>query len=193
MAAKPLPSQEVLRQLLRYEPETGKLFWLPRTAVQMSTMDSRGKEWAANQWNSLYSGREAFTATDPRGYKHGKILGTKYQAHRVIWKFAYGVDPDTVDHRDGDQGNNRLVNLRDCSNAENSRNYVKPTGSSRYRGVCWVKRDSAWASRISDGRGGKRSLGNYTDEVEAAKAYDRAARELHGEFATLNFPGEVRP
>lgn len=51
--------------------------------------------------------------------------------------------------------------------------------------------DQAWAARISDGNGGKISLGNHADEVSAALAYDRAARELHGEFAILSFPAEA--
>ena len=193
MASKPLPPQWVLRQLLRFEPETGKLFWLPRAANQMTVTDPRGPEWAANQWNSRNAGREAFTASDRRGYRHGNIGGIKYQAHRVIWKLAHGTDPETIDHINGQQGDNRLDNLRNCTVAENSRNYSKPEGgSSRFRGVAWVKRDQKWAARISDGKGGKRSLGNHTSEEAAARAYDRAAREMHGAFATLNFPDEVQ-
>lgn len=193
MAPKPLPSQEVLRQLLRYEPETGKLYWLPRSAAQMHVTDPRGADWAANQWNSRNSGKEAFTYADRRGYRHGKIDGVLYQAHRVIWKMVHGVDPDTIDHINGDTGDNRLANLRDCTNAENSRNYAKPDGgSSRYRGVAWVKRDQKWAASISNGEGGKRSLGHHATEEDAARAYDRAARDMHGAFATLNFPDEVQ-
>jgi hypothetical protein len=146
---------------------------------------------AAN-YNAKHAGKEAFTFKDVDGYLHGKVFGAKLQAHRVIWKLVHGVDPDTIDHINGDPSDNRLENLRDCTVAENSRNYAKaPGGSSRFRGVCWIKRDKAWAARISDGRSGTVSLGNYRDEVLAAKAYDRAARERHGEFATLNFPGEA--
>lgn len=193
MASKPLPSQEVLRQLLRYEPETGKLFWIERPATMFSDADPRGSAWAANQWNSRNAGREAFTATDPKGYRHGKISGIKYQAHRIIWKLVYGVDPDTIDHINGTQGDNRLENLRNCTIAENCRNYAKPPGSSsRYRGVCWVERDQRWAASISNGKGGKISLGYHATEESAARAYDSFARELHGAFATLNFPGEVQ-
>lgn len=191
MATKPLPSQEVLRQLLRYEPETGKLFWKERSADQMNCTDPRGAEWAANQWNSRNAGKEAFTASDPAGYRHGKISGIKYQAHRIIWKLVYGVDPDIIDHANRVTDDNRIANLRDCTAADNSRNYPKPNNSSQFRGVCWVKRDRAWAARISDGNGGKISLGNHADEVSAAQAYDRAARELHGAFAILNFPAEA--
>jgi len=191
---KQLPSQEILRERLHYDPATGRLYWLARAATTFPTDDPRGQHWAANAYNSHHAGKEAFTSTDRRGYRRGKIDDVVYQAHRVIWKMVYGTDPDTIDHRNGQQGDNRLENLRDCTNAENSRNYAKPTGaSSKYRGVCWVKRDKAWAARISTGKGGKRSLGNFKDEVLAARAYDRAARELHGEFATLNFPNEVLP
>ena len=57
--------------------------------------------------------------------------------------------------------------------------------------MCWVKRDDAWAARISAGALGKINIGYFDDEVDAAKAYDRKAVELHGEFATLNFPMEA--
>lgn len=187
MAVKALPSQEVLRQLLRYEPETGKLFWLTRDASQMESEDLRGTQWAASHWNRRYSGKEAFTSTDPRGYKKGKILGVSYQAHRVIWKHVYGYDPRTIDHANCQQGDNRLENLRDCTNAENCRNYRKPGGSSLYRGVCWVKRDQKWSATISCAPNGKKSLGHYDSEIDAALAYDAAAKKLHGQFATLNF------
>lgn len=49
-----------------------------------------------------------------------------------------------------------------------------------------------WAARISDGNGGKVSLGNYQDEGAAARAYDAAALKMHGAFATLNFPEVAR-
>lgn len=188
VACKPLPSQEVLRQLLRYEPDTGKLFWRKRSADQMNCIDPRGAEWSANQWNSRNANKEAFTASDPSGYRHGKIFGIKYQAHRVIWKLTYGADPNVIDHENRVTSDNRIANLRNCSVADNSRNYTKPNESSRYRGVSWVKRDQAWAARISNGKGGKRSLGNFQDKIAAAHAYDAAAREMHGDFAVLNFP-----
>lgn len=190
MAIKPLPSQEVLRQLLKYEPDTGKLFWLARKPG--ATDDPRGPQWAANRFNSTCAGKEAFTYSDRRGYRHGKFMGVKYQAHRIIWKMVNGVDPDTIDHINGDPSDNRISNLRNCSNSENGRNYEKlRKGSSRYRGVSWASRDKWWVAQISNGNGGKISLGRFSCEEAAAKAYDQAARERHGDFATLNF-SEVR-
>ncbi len=60
--------------------------------------------------------------------------------------------------------------------------------TSGYKGVSLFGRDSKWKAQIQvDGK--KRHLGYFDDKIEAAKAYDRAALELHGEFAVLNFPG----
>lgn len=176
---KPLPGQDELRRLLRYDPGTGKLFWLARSPSPVN-----------NAWNAKHAGHEAFTATDPSGYRHGKVNGKVYQAHRIIWKIVHGNDPVAIDHRNGNPSDNSLDNLRECTVAENSRNYSKQRAgqSSSYRGVCWVKRDQKWAATISNGQGGKRSLGNYENEEDAARAYDAAAIEMHGEFATLNFP-----
>jgi hypothetical protein len=184
---KALPAQDLLLKLLRYDAENGGLYWLPRTP-DMFIDNGRGQEWACNVWNAKHAGKEAFTASDPSGYLHGKINGVKYQAHRVIWKMLNGKDPVTIDHINGRKFDNREVNLRDATVAENSRNYSKPPGNtSKYRGVCWVERDQRWAARISVGTR-KISLGNFADEEQAARAYDSAAREHHGAFATLNFP-----
>lgn len=190
MLKKLLPSRDALNARLRYDPEAGKLFWRARSADDFTTSDPRGARWVAAQCNAQYAGKEAFTATDTDGYHNGKIDGVKYQAHRVIWKLLTGDDPDQIDHRNGIKGDNRFENLRDCSNEQNCRNYEKPRGSSKYRGVCWVKRDQKWAASISAGSAGKKSLGHYGDERTAALAYDDAARKFHGEFATLNFPEE---
>lgn len=165
--SKPLPSQELLTALFVYDAETGKVY-------HRST------------------GAEAFTTVDPAGYRHGKVGRIKYQAHRIIWKMVTGADPDTIDHINHKHGDNRLVNLRDCSIAENSRNYAKPPGrTSKFRGVSRGGPKSKWRVHISSGSAGKFSLGAYASEIEAARAYDRAARELHGQFATLNFPDEA--
>lgn len=192
MAVKALPSQEALRQLLRYDPDTGRLYRLPKDPSMFPTDDPRGAAWSAAAYNAANAGKEAFTAKDRRGYLHGKVGGVKYQAHRIIWKLVHGVDPDQVDHINGNPSDNRLVNLRACTSAENARNYKKRnSGVSKYRGVSWVVRDERWVASINVAGRGRISLGGHPDEEAAARAYDKAARELHGEFATLNFPEEA--
>jgi hypothetical protein len=66
-----------------------------------------------------------------------------------------------------------------------------PRKSSKYRGVSWDKSKNKWQAQINyDGK--KRHLGSFKDEEEAARAYDRAARDQRGEKAQLNFPAEPR-
>jgi hypothetical protein len=91
-----------------------------------------------------------------------------------------------VDHINGDGLDNRKANLRTATprqNAWNSRAY----GKSRYKGIWQVKETGKWCARIKV-NGKVRNLGRFSDEVEAAKAYDRAARKMCGEFARFNFP-----
>jgi hypothetical protein len=95
-----------------------------------------------------------------------------------------------VDHRNGDTMDNRLVNLRVCTAAENARNCRKyKRGSSRFKGV--RKRLNRWVAQWhywDDGRERCRSLGSFLTEEEAAMAYDAVAAKEFGEFARLNFP-----
>lgn len=61
----------------------------------------------------------------------------------------------------------------------------KKRNTSKYRGVCWDK--NKWRSVIYH-QGKQHSIGRFTDEIEAAKAYDKRAIELFGDKAVLNFP-----
>lgn len=184
MAKQKLPCPTALRLLLRYEPETGRLFW-----------SQRGKAWfsdagQARSWNTRYAGREAFRNLNLNGYLMGYVLDSNLVAQRVIMAIVDGKWPDDdVDHIDGDRQNNRLVNLRHATRAENLRNSGSRKGSSsRFCGVSWDKARGRWTANCTDKVGHRRHLGRFVDETEAARAYDRAARHWHGEFARLNFP-----
>jgi hypothetical protein len=92
-----------------------------------------------------------------------------------------------TDHINGNGLDNRRANLRPASAEENQRNQRKTHGTSRYKGVCWFKATKRWHAQIRTG-GKRHHLGFYTEEVEAALAYDAAARNLFGDFAAVNFP-----
>lgn len=187
MAPKALPSPEVLRQLLRYEPETGKLFWRERSDKFCVTAQE------AKRWAARYDGAEAFTLANDRGYRCGKVFGRAYKAHRVIWAIVTGHWPDAeIDHRNGARDDNRFENLREASRQENCRNTRSRAGSSsRFLGVSWDARDAKWRSSIQTD-GGLICLGYFSDEIAAAKAYDDAARRHYGAFANPNFTEPTR-
>lgn len=94
---------------------------------------------------------------------------------------------ELVDHRDGNTLNNRRRNLRKATHAQNTRNRRKQKSKSRYKGVCWYKDRHKWSAQIRFNRKLKH-LGTFTNEIRAAQAYDRAARQLFGVYAAVNFP-----
>lgn len=101
---------------------------------------------------------------------------------RGEWDFDY------VDHKDGDKLNNREMNLRVATNGQNIANSRSRKGaSSSYLGVHWHKQNMNWVVAITKDYQ-QVHLGSFWDEVEAAHAYDAAARAIHGEFARVNFP-----
>ena len=190
MATKALPSPEVLRQLLSYDPDTGKLFWKERGPQWFSETAGRSAVAQAKIWNGKNAGAEAFTFVNTDGYKRGKLLGQMVTAHRVIMAMECPLDGMCVDHINGEKTDNRRENLRWASVADNSRNYQKPHGStSQFRGVQKARKGSRWIASIS-GHNTRRTvyLGTFASETEAAHAYDAAAIAQHGQFATLNFP-----
>lgn len=93
-----------------------------------------------------------------------------------------------VDHINLDGLDNRRVNLRPATTAENLRNVgPRRTNTSGFKGVTRGRHGRGWVAQIRF-NGQNIRLGTHSTREEAARAYDAAARELHGEFARLNFP-----
>jgi hypothetical protein len=129
----------------------------------------------------------------PRGYVMGYSgggRGSRNQTymHRVIML----PDPEqVVDHVNGDPLDNRRANLRLCTYSINNANVGLPvSNTSGFRGVSWYMRTGRWRAMISR-ENYQVGLGYYDNPLDAARAYDAAARELYGEFARLNFADEV--
>lgn len=91
-----------------------------------------------------------------------------------------------IDHRDRDKLNNRRSNLRTASRSQNGANQERrQNNSSGYKGVAWHRQCEKWCAYIKvDGK--RLHLGLFVNLVDAAQAYDRAARKYFGEFACLN-------
>jgi hypothetical protein len=120
------------------------------------------------------------------GNRKTKIL----RMHRLI----LGLDDPAldVDHIDGDGLNNRRSNLRAVTRQQNTRNMHRGRGgTSRFSGVSWYKSRSRWKSYIGiDGK--QRCLGYFSNEEEAARAYDRAALEIDPNWLTNEKAGRFK-
>ena len=172
MKLTPIPDQALLLSLLRYEPNTGKLYWKPRDLASFKTPS------AGLTWNKRFANKEAFTAKRPDGYFGGSINHINLLAHRIIFKMLHGYDPIQVDHDDQDRSNNRDYNLIDASAASNSKNtklYTNNTSGSA--GVSWDAARSKWIASITVNYSHK-FLGRF-DLLEDAVAARKAAEILH--------------
>jgi len=159
-----------------YVPETGKLYWKERPA----SLFADGKQTAMHNaaiWNGKNSGNEAFTTSLVTGHRYSSIFGQKLLAHRVVWKMAFGTDPNVIDHIDGDPGNNRLENLRSVRQTDNTRNArLSKNSTSGYNGVTFNKRRNMWEAKIMVDRK-NRFLGYFDSIEEAANARKQADTE----------------
>lgn len=174
-----LPTPEVLRELLVYEPETGKLFWKER----MESWFKSRQNCAA--WNGKNAGNEAFTAS-MIGYRVGTVLARRQLAHRVAWAIYYGHLPDgEIDHINGARSDNRICNLRDATHQQNCCNSARRLdNTSGYKGVIRFRDGIRWQALIMSG--GKTAHIGLFDTPEAAhEAYCEAAKKYHGEFARV--------
>lgn len=176
-----------LRELLRYDAGDGVLYWRERDSKFFQPTEKREASGHAKWWNGRFAGKRACKSDCNRGYLRVCLFGDEYPAHRVIWAMETGQWPtNVIDHIDGDPANNRIANLRPATTAENNRNKANH-GRSRFRGVSWRARQSIWVSAIKTNKK-VTFLGCYKNEEDAARAYDVAAIEQHGNFARTNFP-----
>jgi len=165
------------------QPPDEDIRYIPLTQGKFAIVDAADYEelskykWYANRING-----GTYYALRPS--PAGVIL-----MHRQIMKPPKGM---VVHHIDGYGLHNRRSNLIICTQAQNSYNCrPRRNSSSKYKGVHLNKtlKHRKWAATIKcKAKGGREFLGRFESEAEAARAYDRRAKELFGNFAYLNFP-----
>ena len=172
-------SYEQMASALRYEPESGKLFWLERPESMFPTGGDGGAARAAASWNTQHAGKEAFSM-DAYGYGKIGFCGRNYGTHRVAWLLYYGSWPKGhIDHINGNTADNRIENLRIVTDAENAKNKrLSPKNTSGINGVNWDKRCGRWRAQIRISRRSKH-LGLF-DRLEDAVAARAEANRRHG-------------
>lgn len=166
MAAHDLTAAR-LRELLRYEPDTGHFFWrAPRPKARLD-LPAGGKT--------------------SHGYIHIGVDGTgQHYAHRLAWLYMNGEWPTCeVDHINGDKADNRWANLRGVTSTVNKQNKRSPQSNNKsgflgvslcsYRKTC----PSKWRAQIRLAGGINKTLGNFKTPEEAHEAYLKAKRALH--------------
>lgn len=169
-------TESMVREILRsisYDPLSGALTW-------------RDRQWIRPCVNSRWRGKKV--GCEDAGYVKFSLtheLGScTLYGHQAAWVIMTGEWPVEIDHEDRDGLNNRWLNLRPATRAQNSTNTcgwkVKPSGLPK--GVFLDKRRGRFFSKI--GRPPQQQwLGYFENPDDAKAAYDRAATERHGEFA----------
>lgn len=162
---------EIARELLTYNPDTGKLFWKERTAKYFKNPKNPNY---TKSWNTKWAGKEALTNITRRNSGQisrlgGRVLNKNYTAHRIVWLIYYGEWPkNQIDHINQDPTDNRIKNLRDVTNAENNKNKtLQNNNKTGYLGVS--KRHGKYRAEINVNNI-RKHLGYYDTVEEAAAA-----------------------
>ncbi len=154
---------------------------IPLTQGKFAVVDDEDYDWLM-QWKWFAVKRKGgFVAVRNSSRTQGKRK--KILMHRLIMDCPDTLQIDHIHHVTLD---NRKTQLRTCSNQENARNRIPYKHcSSRFKGVYWVKQKQRWRARIivDDHH---QYLGLFVNEIDAAKAYNKRAIELFGEFAYPN-------
>jgi hypothetical protein len=161
----PLPVQDVLQRVFKYDLQEGILRWKMRR-------DSLG----------IRAGDAVKIHEHQDGYMEVRVFDRHVKVHLLIYKLHYGDEPEQVDHIDQDKKNNRLENLRAATQAQNQAN--RTGWSDGYKGV--YKNHKGRFRSIITIKSKQKSLGTFDTQEEAAKAYNDAASKAWGEFAHLN-------
>jgi hypothetical protein len=169
------PTPEFLRELLEYNPETGRLFWRERGA-HIYAEKNQAAEQVCKSWNTRFAGKAAFSTARDDGYLVGTLFAKKYRAHRIIYALHYGEWPMFIDHINGDRSDNRIGNLRSVTLEQNSRNCKRSAlNTSGVCGVSWCKMQNTWRAYIRV-NGKRKHLGRFVkieDAIAARKAANR--------------------
>lgn len=139
--------------------------------------------------DDIYETQKHYTWRSFQGYtvRYTSIKGKNTIVY--LHRFIMGQPPKgfVVDHIDGCRSNNLRSNLRFATYSQNKQNQTKKSKNktSIYKGVFWDKSQNRWIAEVTLHGKGQR-FGQYKSEVEAAVAYNSAAIQLFGEYASLN-------
>mgnify|MGYP000859479568 CR=1 FL=1 len=161
---KPL-TQERLRELLEYNPDTGLFIW------------------RVNRSSNIRAGSLA-GANHREGYRSISIDNKRYLAHRLAWLYVTGHWPENlIDHINECRDDNRFCNLRQANKSENGCNKgPRADSKSGVKNVMWQKRQGGWYVQLKI-NGTKYFYGYFKDIELASLVAEEARDKIHGVFA----------
>lgn len=164
-------SQESLKSVLDYYPETGEFLWREKPELRHYDVG----------WNKCFAGKRA--GCNSGRYQAIRLPdGKLYRSHRLAWLYIHGWLPDIIDHINRDRMDNRIANLRPADKLTNGANRG-PNRNCRsgVKGVSWSEQRQKWEWSVK--RGDVRIRGRSATLEEAKAAHDKAAYDLYGEYA----------
>ena len=155
-------TQELVGKVLRYDAISGTLIWISNLHSKRAVPNSR-----------------AGSLVKSTGYRNISLFGRTYLEHHLIWFIYYGVWPSgQIDHINQQRDDNRIVNLRDVSKAENARNRTRnPNSKLGEHGIWFNKRTHKYVAEITL-NGKKVYQKSFTDLDEAIKERKEKSLEL---------------
>jgi len=149
----------------------------PKTIITQKELKNKLKYDSSNgEFLRLSDGEIAGYKSN--GYIRITVNSNSYPAHRLAWLYVHGKLPtNQIDHINGVRDDNRMVNLRDVTQAENTKNSkIASNNTSGFKGVEWVPSRNKWRALISSG-GKKINVGSHACKIDAVIAVIKARRE----------------
>jgi hypothetical protein len=156
-------TQEQLKNLLDYSPETGNFTW------------NVAKKGAAKNKKA--------GSINKNGYITICVNYKQYYAHRLAWLYVYGDLPEHIDHINNIRSDNRICNLREANFFQNSHNTkISKRNNSGIKGITFNKNAKKWCASIMS-FSKKIHIGYFENLIEAENAINLARKKYHMEFA----------
>lgn len=169
-------TQDLLKNLIHYSPETGVFTWKPRERHFFQT------DTSFRAWNGTFPGKVAGKHVEGE-YEKIMVLGIRHASHRLAFLYVHGYLPRIVDHINGDIKDNRISNLRAATPSQNGHNKsLASNNKSGFKGVSWSNVHKRWEAYITLNY--KRTRLGFFNEIEdAVSALEAARKVMVGEFA----------
>lgn len=163
---------------------------IPLTQGKYAIVDPEDFErLSKHKWHLQRTNQTFYAVRRAKGRERTK--GQVVFMHRSIMSPPEGM---SIDHINNNGLDNRKANLRLATAAQNARNRRKMAlkTSSKYKGVSYHAGQRKWCASIRV-NGQYKYFGLFQNEIDAARAYDKAAKKYHKDFAALNFPSRCHP